>query len=136
MTEHFSRSEAVFLGIVETQKRRSSDLEIWWHKALGYIREISGGKPYEPWNDYTTDTSFRVVENLKGPNSQVKIVGSQRSSCQFGFEVGQRYIVFASRVQPKRFLETDSCSLTTKEADSQDFLAQLRKLREKIHDSK
>jgi hypothetical protein len=123
--EEYSASEAVFIGLVVSQERRASSVTVGVHRMAAALRELFGGRPYERWEDYTIDTKMIVERGFKGVQRRQISVASGPGTCQFFFDVGRRYLVFASLENVNKGLATGSCTRTAEISKATETLKML-----------
>ncbi|HVN06796.1 MAG TPA: hypothetical protein VMT86_20400 [Bryobacteraceae bacterium] len=110
-------SDVIFIGAVESVEPRSlydpTKRRLWELTQ----EEIKGA---EGWR-----TRFKVKETFRGaPVSSVE-VWSELSDCGFAFQIGETYLVYASRNETEHRLETSVCSRTCRLSDAGADLAYL-----------
>jgi len=111
----YADSEAVFVGLVTTTK----------------IETVKGRFPPNAISTTTTGgegpvASFRVEEAFLGVNAKVVEVSGGGTNCDYYFEEGKRYLVYASRSPDGHVLYTNACSGTKSLSEAQEDLQYLR----------
>jgi hypothetical protein len=113
--EAYADSGAVFVGLVTTTK----------------IETVKGRFPPNAISTTTTGgqgpvASFRVEEAFLGVKTKVVEVSGGGTNCDYYFEEGKRYLVYASRSPDGHVLYTNACSGTKSLSEAQDDLRYLR----------
>lgn len=115
-----NRSDVIFEGTVERIGFHSTLMDAKVGALLPADLDTDANMP-ELW------VTFAVARSYKGVQTKEVLVttGISGGDCGFDFEIGKRYLVFAS-ANPSGQLSTDICSGTGLMADSQSALSYLR----------
>lgn len=121
----FQESDTVFIGKVAGVSDSSGN-----ELSRGKFTEIRNAVMTERQN-YDLIFRFETQEILKGANAPQVDIPTSLNMCQFGFELGETYLVYAYKRDDGSFRTSIFCWRTTELTEAQDDLYFLRGLLEK-----